>query len=158
MWRREEVTMKICLKCPKTSDDFKSKKSFDLHEKTHLEDQVVCPDCNKKFKTKNMVYHRNRVHNQEEVFECNHCDKMFYQISNLTRHVKNFHDNSISGENIVYNCPDCNQEYLSKRSLIRHQKMNHDKTGIYRNLQKYHPLGFFTWYRNMRISFIQKKI
>ena len=38
----------------KTSNDFKSEKSFDLHEKTHLEEQVVCPDCNKKFKTKNM--------------------------------------------------------------------------------------------------------
>ena len=105
--------MKICKKCPKTSNDFKNERSFYHHEKTHEEKNEECPDCKKLFRTKmDLSSHRNNVHEEKQEFKCNHCEEVFSKRSNLKRHIdgleSNFPDNV---ENVAhkmffeyYNC------------------------------------------------------
>ena len=121
--------MKICKKCPKTTNDFKNERSFYHHEKTHEEKNEERPDCDKLFRTKiDLSSHRNNVHNEKQEYKCNHCEEIFSKRSNLKRHIDALEDNSNSGSNkvinIVYNCDECNEEYMDKRSLKRHEKTN----------------------------------
>ena len=111
--------MKICLKCPKSSEDFKNERSFAQHEKTHKEATEPCPECNKLFRSKNDVSsHRNRVHSDKNYFTCNHCDVEFSKKSNLKRHLEKVNrDNGsqedpgvVNNTNILFKCPDCNKK------------------------------------------------
>ena len=63
--------MKICKKCPKTSNDFKNDRSFYQHKKTHEEKNEECHDCQKLFRTKiDFSSHRNNVHEEKQEFKC----------------------------------------------------------------------------------------
>ena len=98
---KQITRMKICKKCPKTSNDFKNERSFYNHEKLTKKKiknaLIVRSYCEQKWTSPaiEVMYMKKN--------KCNYCEDFFSKRSNLKRHIDGLEDNSNSGSNKVMN-------------------------------------------------------
>ena len=85
-----------------------------------------CVYCDKKFKTKAVLtVHIKAIHPKQDTpntkeYNCNECDKQFFQIRNLNNHIESFHRNSRN-----YECNLCDKKFSYSEGLRRHQRDIH---------------------------------
>lgn len=84
--------------------------------------------CDKKFKTKTLLYcHQTRVHKVAR-FSCDECNATFKQKSLLSKHCEEKHNKLkelTTTLDYIYECPLCNIKMKLKSSLNRHIRRKH---------------------------------
>ena len=59
--------------------------------------------------------------NMDKRFECNQCEKSYYDIDSLSRHIRWKHTLPTR----TFECTDCDSSFKLKSSLVRHQRKKH---------------------------------
>jgi len=107
-----------------------SKKSAPVNVTFEQQQQLYCPECNKKFdKERGYRLHMSKAHkvkltrgrNKDRRFQCEFdgCGKCFYQRSDLRRHQR------VHLGVKPFKCSLCHKEFTQRGSLYRHVKINH---------------------------------
>ncbi|GIY26559.1 hypothetical protein CEXT_185021 [Caerostris extrusa] len=103
-------------KCP---DEFLSIDHLETegsHTRTHTaETPYACTVCNKLFNDVSNLTRHTRTHTGKKSYACNKCSKRYYQNSNLKRHMLKH-----AGED-GSKCDSCDAEFASEESLEAHR-------------------------------------
>ncbi|XP_056129313.1 telomere zinc finger-associated protein isoform X2 [Lampris incognitus] len=78
-------------------------------------DSVLCPTCNKTFRSKYYLKVHNRRHTGEKPFECQKCDKRYFRKENLLEH-----ESRNCARAHTYSCPTCASTFSRKQELRLH--------------------------------------
>ena len=129
-------------KCEKCEKYFSRKILLEDHKSIQLFRNTSCSDCNLNFcTTKQLKIHADSEHKLEEKSAdlgasnsenietsktCPICFKLFYNDSNVKRHMKTEHD-----EVGRLKCNYCEQSFSSKSSLEYHEKSQHVKSKLF---------------------------
>ena len=76
--------------------------------------------------------HVKSIHLNENLFQCDKCDKSFYQKRNLNRHVTLLHESY--SEKLMTKCDICNMT-VKKNSLWSHMENHTEKTRSIQNVE-----------------------
>lgn len=135
-----------CDFCP---EKFHNKSAFQIHEKTHNSQELVCFMCEKKYldryslryhlrthgiglqircelcgknftKQSRLQAHINSIHKNIRNFQCQHCDKAFKAKIHLDNHMLQH-----SGDR-PFECGQCGERFRHKLSLISHARIHSD--------------------------------
>jgi KRAB domain-containing zinc finger protein len=91
-----------------------------LHERAHtrekFEKSYECNECDKAFFQKSYLIIHQRVHTGEKPYECNVCEKAFSQKSYLI-----IHQRTHTGER-PYKCDKCSRAFREKSKLTVHKR------------------------------------
>lgn len=105
--------------CPICLKSFRNEKGFRSHKKKHPE--LHCLECNKLFKeVDEKTGHKCDKSNNEDLFECEICQKKFKAKSNLRIHIKT--------HSAGFNCSreECSKVFTSSYALKIHIMYDHD--------------------------------
>ena len=153
---KEDFSSHICpeLPCPKCNRIFNNEKSVSNHIKKHheyLPDSFYCSDCGKGFPSKGDLYNHMKSHKEKETcpecgakvrclskhmqkhqteedkkFICEHCDKRFFNVHLLNKHIMNVHLKLRP-----YKCRyGCEFAYNDVSNRAAHEKKTHGKLFI----------------------------
>ena len=78
--------------------------------------EIKCLTCNKKFSNIQYLKKHEKCHNNDYVFKCELCTKIFTRKDNLNVHINNVHE-CISQ---LHFCEVCNAKFKRKSDLKRH--------------------------------------
>ena len=133
------------------SKSFESNPSETIRERVKYPLVLMCEHCGKDFhgkdRTYKLFYHRNKMHTQQEKFQCKHCSKIFWGDRELTTHISVHHTNDkfmceICGIRFKRNyefqrhtlvhvtdaksfqCAYCSKKFRRKDHLIVHQRIH----------------------------------
>ena len=135
-----------CDFCP---EKFHNKSAFQIHEKTHNSQELVCFICEKKYldryslryhlrthgiglqircelcgknftKQSRLQSHIDSIHKNIRNFQCQHCDKAFKAKIHLDNHMLQH-----SGDR-PFECRECGERFRHKLSLISHSRIHSD--------------------------------
>ncbi|CAG9860144.1 unnamed protein product [Phyllotreta striolata] len=96
--------------------------NFPAHRKSHLEEEVECPICGRKYKnTVSLKGHIHYTHSQR-TYMCEFCEKTFKKSYSLLLHIKREHTGEKS-----HICDLCGKSFLTFYNLSKHKKMTHQK-------------------------------
>lgn len=116
-------------KCEHCGKSYSIKYTWQQHVKTHTEGRPKCPECGDTFASAfGLFRHRVRNHDVEhnfKTFNCQHCDKSFFSISELTLHQQRHS----SDKGFV--CPECSKAFSVKGNLRIHMR-THAKEKLYK--------------------------
>ncbi|XP_018302350.1 zinc finger protein 888-like [Mycetomoellerius zeteki] len=109
----------ICEQCYKK---YKSSKTLKQHIKNvHTEVRPYkCGTCGKTFKSQYSMRIHERIHKGEKSYQCDICEALFSDSSNLSRHRKTQH-------NIHINCKECKDGFNTEQDLHDHIDIKHIK-------------------------------
>lgn len=135
-----------CDFCP---EKFDNKSAFQIHEKTHSSQELICFVCEKKYQDRYSLRYHLRTHGIGQQIRCELCGKNFTKKSRLKSHIDTFHENvrkfqcshcdkafkakvhldhhllQHSGEK-PFKCSQCGDSFRHKLSLISHQRIHSD--------------------------------
>ncbi|XP_062303897.1 LOW QUALITY PROTEIN: zinc finger protein 260-like [Osmerus eperlanus] len=77
-----------------------------------------CQQCNKIFSQKSNLVSHMRTHTGEKSYQCQECNKWFSQKSNLVIHMRTH-----TGEK-PYECQRCNKRFAQKGNLVEHMRIH----------------------------------
>ena len=126
-------------KCSICEENFADKFKRDRHiREVHSSlGRIKCTDCNLTFQRwESMSKHRVKVHpgsnardsilDRDESKKCGICEKVYFDISTLNRHMKDIH-----GGVKIHGCEECSAHYSRKEDLENHvKKGKHYQDGI----------------------------
>jgi stress-induced morphogen len=119
----------VCHICAK---GFKLKSALKYHQDTvhaPIKVYVNCPYCKTIVLEKSLKTHIHNKHTtdgKQKLFECNLCDKMFKNTSQLKRHEQSLHNPINRG--VSYACNECDITFDRQRDLKQHSFMHFDGT------------------------------
>ena len=104
-----------CSKCSKCKQKYKKTEIEDHVRNTH--EREACPECRKRFETKELLEH----HNFEEhlVEHCKECPKRFKEVEQLVDHSVTEHPKE--------QCPECESVFGLAKDLDEHKEKDHSK-------------------------------
>ena len=79
-------------KCPKCSVSFNFEKNLRLHTASHNTDDLVCPECKKRFNRIASFKSHLTIHQDEDNLMCTQCEALFTTEAALNEHVNNDHN------------------------------------------------------------------
>merc|ERR1712083_647318 len=91
-----------CPKCPNVS--YNVEKNFRLHAASHNTDDLVCPECRKRFSRVASFRSHLSVHEEEDDLICSFCVALFNTENALNSHIENDHgaDTTPKMPNLVF--------------------------------------------------------
>ncbi|XP_063890676.1 zinc finger protein 69 isoform X2 [Helicoverpa armigera] len=96
------------LQCPKCPKKFKNNQNLYNHmSRTHAKQKVICDYCSKAFNTKGDLRRHLRTHTGTKPFKCHICDAAFAHSGNRIVHIRSTHQNI---------------KYVPKKKVKRDQK------------------------------------
>ena len=137
---------RLCLRCPKSENSFKTKKGFQNHEYSHKKINRTCSriGCNANFESINsyrnpMAKHfrkhccwickielSSKNNLKKHMFfnhKCKLCPRTFGRRSMLLFHLRTNHgSNACRAFNDKYSCGNCNKLFFFSGNMIRHSK------------------------------------
>ena len=97
------------------------KRALNRHiESVHKNGQYNCDTCDKSFYDKSTLNKHIKSLHEQIRYSCDNCDKIFSQKADLKRHIKSVH------EKVRYNCDKCDKSFSYKRTLKEHVESVHD--------------------------------
>lgn len=112
-------------KCDQCGKSYAIKYTWQQHVRTHTEGRPKCPECGLTFASAfGLFRHRVKNHDIEhnfKTFNCEHCEKGFFSISELTLH-KQRHSSSKE-----FTCPKCQKAFSVKGNLRIHMRTHADE-------------------------------
>nr|XP_049697942.1 zinc finger protein 510-like isoform X3 [Helicoverpa armigera]XP_049697943.1 zinc finger protein 510-like isoform X3 [Helicoverpa armigera] len=82
------------LQCPKCPKKFKNNQNLYIHmSRTHAKQKVICDYCSKAFNTKSDLRRHLRTHTGTKPFKCHICDAAFAHSGNRIVHIRSTHQN-----------------------------------------------------------------
>uniref|UniRef100_A0A1I8NFY8 Uncharacterized protein n=1 Tax=Musca domestica TaxID=7370 RepID=A0A1I8NFY8_MUSDO len=99
--------------CSICGNAFKLKNQLVNHMKLHLEKNIPCPHCDKKYARQFDLNVHLRSHTGEMPYACHLCDKRFAIKVRLTYHLQKHYG-------VKHRCKECNAEFNSKQKLKTH--------------------------------------
>ncbi|XP_037938328.1 zinc finger protein 260-like isoform X2 [Teleopsis dalmanni] len=105
--KEREFQCKIC------GNSFKLKNQLMNHLKLHLEKNIECPHCDKKYARHFDLNVHLRTHTGELPYACHMCDKRFAIKVRLTYHIQKH-------MGVKHPCKECGAEFNSKQKLKAH--------------------------------------
>ena len=97
-----------------------------IHKKNKHTDiyDYVCHICSKQTKSKEFLRrHLARIHGEGELkFECDRCDRKFFDAYGLKTHAEAVHDKTT-----LYQCEECPKSFWLKNYLDTHIRLVHKK-------------------------------
>ena len=94
--------------------------SFYTHKKTHTDNSFQCPHCDQLITRKDhLKSHIMRVHEKIKAFQCDLCEKSYFNKVNLTEH-RTVH----TGEK-PFKCNECQTYFRHFASLYKHKRIEH---------------------------------
>ena len=122
--QRTKISFKVtCYLCFK---NFKNKYKLADHMRIHDdENPFTCNICDKNFTTKHTYKNHtlNSHTTNKETINCDICGKAFSKLFNLERHKKNKHTENIQS----FECKYCESTFKRKDNLTKHEQTNHGK-------------------------------
>ena len=133
----ESTHINLC--CPQCQYETTTEESLHLHAQTHefvilSQSQLKCPKCD--FKTSNKFYlpdHIKDVHEGEEKYTCNQCEKQFRLKGRLTQHITKKHGG------VKYPCNLCGIEVTMKKNL---RKRVYNNIYLRKHMKEIHGVSF----------------
>ena len=93
--------------------DLTSSRSPDLTASTY-----DCENCNMKFHKDNLLkIHVSQFHNENLIYKCDLCDRVYASHTARTKHVKRLHTSS---DTWTIECRDCSTKYPDQEAFSRH--------------------------------------
>ena len=91
-------------------------------EYTEVDKRLFCdfPGCTYNTPSSSNLTQHLRVHNDEKIFECVTCARMFRSSSNLKVHIKSVHT-----KEKMFSCDHCEKRFATKWQKQSHTKTNH---------------------------------
>ncbi|XP_075161589.1 uncharacterized protein LOC142234353 isoform X2 [Haematobia irritans] len=99
--------------CQICGNAFKLKNQLTNHMKLHLEKNIPCPHCDKKYARQFDLNVHLRSHTGELPYACHLCDKRFAIKVRLTYHLQRHYG-------VKHQCKECHAEFNSKQKLKAH--------------------------------------
>ena len=107
--------------CGKTQDDFKNRRSFLSHHKTHSEELFYCDQCPKEWDGGPDNVFSSKEKKRKYMFEhhdkpatCDTCGNIFSTYSNMKIHEKS--------HSVTYECDVCHKTFSTKYNCTVHEK------------------------------------
>ncbi len=111
-----EQQQHLCVECGKS---FKTKRYLGVHRRNaHIEPTIPCHVCGKLFNQRRALRKHLVSHSDLQEFECEICNGKFKSKENLRRH-RNIHTKEKK-----YICPVCNKNFNQASSLAEHKRMH----------------------------------
>ena len=116
----------VCSDCGKT---FTSKTDMVSHfERIHSDTKYSCKECGSEFRAKmTLKAHIRRSHGKprEKPETCTQCQKNFYTLANLKKHISDVHDKIKA-----FHCEECQFQCARMDNLNLHRRKSHNKQNI----------------------------
>lgn len=114
-----EVLFKTCKYCKQrfTDLEFLAQHEKEVHGSRNT---YKCKFCLNSFSQKYILMKHYRVHSEQEVYLCNHCNDVFLRLDDLHMHKATQH----IGKKL-YKCEHCNKEFSHYSFLMNHISMKH---------------------------------
>ncbi|KAL1378953.1 hypothetical protein pipiens_003878 [Culex pipiens pipiens] len=108
--------------CPWCGRIFKESRNLREHETSHFPDRKnhKCPICSQEFARRNYYLRHMKMHQTENQFKCNECDKAFSFEKQLQEHIGVTHRRERS-----HQCKQCPKTYLTAAALYSHVQAIH---------------------------------
>ena len=116
----------LCIDCGKTC-----KTKFDMlkHvERMHSDTKYNCKQCDSEFSAKiSLISHMRRRHGKprEKLESCTQCQKTFYTLRNLKKHISDVHDKIKA-----FRCEECQFKCARMDNLNLHRRKSHNKENL----------------------------
>jgi len=101
-----------CDFCP---EKFDNKSAFQVHEKLHSSQELICFVCEKKYLDRYSLRYHLRTHGIGLQIRCELCGKNFTKQSRLQAHIDSIHKNIRN-----FKCPHCDKAFKTKIHLDNH--------------------------------------
>lgn len=107
-----------CDHCPRV---FLNMREFRIHKRQHYTStkQHECPECHKKYSSKNLLDEHMNMHTGKRPYKCAACSKDFASKYTLQAHMK-IHTKRPR----PYNCDECDKSFLNQQNLVQHKKLH----------------------------------
>ncbi|KAM5125399.1 uncharacterized protein ACMZJ9_022205 isoform 1-T2 [Mantella aurantiaca] len=106
--------------CPECGKRFATKQTFVNHYRIHTGQRPYeCPECGRSFVQKQHLTKHLRVHSGERPFVCGQCDRSFGMKHNLFTHLKTH-----SGEK-PFSCSECGKKFSRRSTYLAHQRIHY---------------------------------
>ncbi|EDS41441.1 conserved hypothetical protein [Culex quinquefasciatus] len=111
-------------KCHICSQEFARRNYYLVHLKMHqTENQFKCNECDKTFSLDKLLQEHIRIkHRGERPFQCKLCPKTYPRASTLFMHVKTVHEKI---RKKLYRCEKCTMSFVNKTAYDRHMNGRH---------------------------------
>ena len=103
------------LQCDFCPEKFDNKAAFQVHEKTHSSQELICFVCEKKYLDRYSLRYHLRTHGIGLQIRCELCGKNFTKQSRLRSHIDSIHKNIRK-----FQCPNCDKAFKAKIHLDNH--------------------------------------
>ncbi|XP_069496983.1 zinc finger protein 260-like isoform X1 [Ambystoma mexicanum] len=85
------------------------------------QEQVVCPDCGKKFPSTKAMHIHKTMHGKPGLYPCAMCGRLFKLLSTLTKHQRSHSYDDRDKAAGPYRCEKCGAMYPASRGLRMHE-------------------------------------